>query len=86
MTLSLTTLNSCPLPDEVKELDSDSVSKLVKKLEQSEEENLVVKMNAGKGNESVKHSADLVLRLTKSVAPQYAEALALTHRNSHITQ
>lgn len=85
MTLSLATLYSCPLPPLVDSLDGEEISSAVQELQASEEVNLVVKVNAGKGNESVKHPTDLVQCLTHLVAPQYADALSLTHKNSHIT-
>lgn len=85
MTLSLSTLHSCPLPPLVSSLSNDEIDEIVQELQVSEGANLVVKVNAGKGNESVKHPAELVEKVTRLVAPQYAEALSLTHKNSHIT-
>jgi hypothetical protein len=60
-------------------------SGLVANLERSEKISKVVKKNAGKAIENIKHSPELVYSLTSFLFPQYAHHLSATHSNSHIT-
>lgn len=76
MTISLKTIQTLPIPD-------FTVSdELIGLLEESENTNVVVKMNAGKPNENVKHPVELVQKLNALVAPEYADPLFATHKNS----
>lgn len=76
MTISLKTIQTLPVPDFVVSDD------LIALLEASENENVVIKMNAGKPNENVKHPVELVQKLNALVAPQYAGQVFDTHKNS----
>jgi hypothetical protein len=78
MTVSLKTIQTLPIPDF--KVDES----LISLLEASEQNNLVVKMNAGKPNENVKHPVSLVTALNAVVAPDYVDALMETHSNSFI--
>lgn len=77
MTLSRATLLSLPVPPDLVVYDE-----AVKKLESSEAENLVFKMNAGKSNENVKHDLALIREINDLLYPEYAQALIDTHLNS----
>lgn len=79
MTVSLKTIQTLPVPDFTVD------ESLISLLESSEHNNLVVKMNAGKPNENVKHPVALVAALNAAVAPKYADALMETHSNSFVT-
>ena len=79
ITISKTTLGSVPVPVETAPRD------LVAALEASELENVVVKRNAGRPNENVKHPWRLLRRLNQAVAPEYVDALLATHANSHVS-
>jgi hypothetical protein len=57
---------------------------LVADVERSEFENVVVKRNAGRPNENVKHPWPLLRRLNLLVAPGFADALMSTHANSSL--
>jgi hypothetical protein len=57
---------------------------LVAALEASEAENVVVKRNAGRPNENVKHPWRLLRLLNQAVAPDDVDALLATHANSHL--
>lgn len=76
MTISLKTIQTLPVPDF--SVDESAITLL----EKSESENVVVKMNAGKPNENVKHPVELVQKLNALIAPDYATALFDTHKNS----
>jgi hypothetical protein len=76
--ITSSTLRSLPIPELTNEPD------LVAALEESEEKNLVVKMNAGKSNENVKHSVGLMARLNRFVVPEFAAPILDVHANSHI--
>lgn len=78
MTLALETIKSLPMPT----FKADET--LLSLLKQSETENLVFKMNAGKKNENVKHPLSLVDQINKTIAPEYAGLLLETHKNSFI--
>lgn len=79
MTLSEKTLLSLPVMNEM------SVSRsLLAKIELSEKTNRVVKRNAGKDNENVKHAPSLVREITRGLFPRFAGALASVHNNSVI--
>lgn len=78
MTVSLKTIQTLPIPDFVVD------ESLISLLEASEQNNLVIKMNAGKPNENVKHPVALVAALNAVVAPKYADALMDTHSNSFV--
>lgn len=79
MTVSLKTIQTLPIPDFTVD------ESLISLLERSEQDNLVIKMNAGKPNENVKHPVALVAALNAIVAPEYADALMETHSNSFVT-
>lgn len=57
---------------------------LVAALEASEVDNVVVKRNAGRPNENVKHPWRLLRLLNEAVAPDDVDALLATHANSHL--
>lgn len=76
MTISLKTIQTLPVPD----FPADESA--IDLLEKSEDENVVIKMNAGKPNENVKHPMGLVQKLNSLVAPDYATALFNTHKNT----
>lgn len=57
---------------------------LVALLEQSEADNVVVKVNAGKPNENVKHPWSLIRTLNAALYPRFAEDLIAQHTNSHL--
>ncbi len=78
ITVSKSTLESVPIP-----LDAAPVA-LVAALEASESENLVVKRNAGRRNENVKHPWRLLRDLNRAVAPRFVDDLLATHANSHV--
>lgn len=77
MTLSLDTLNRLPLIQGI-----EAQPELVKELEMSEQQNVVIKMNAGKPNENVKHQPTLVQQINATYFPEYATSLMGTHSNS----
>lgn len=79
MTLSLLTLETLPIIDSWTG-DAD----LAQQLKESEQENLVCKMNAGKPNENVKHDLGLIAKINETVCPEYADALLHTHKNSYL--
>jgi hypothetical protein len=78
ITISKSTLASVPVP-----IASPPLS-LVRGLEDSERENVVVKRNAGRLNENVKHPWRLLRDLNRAVAPGYVDELLATHANSHL--
>ena len=79
MTISEKTLLTLPIINEM------SVSKnLLARIELSEKTNRVIKRNAGKDNENVKHDPSLVREITKGLFPSFASALELVHNNSVI--
>lgn len=80
MTISEKTLLDLPIPH----FDPIVAQRFVKKLEQSEQTSKVVKMNAGKAIENIKHSSDLVHSVTAFLFPNYATDLGATHSNSHL--
>lgn len=80
MTISEKTLLDLPIPH----IDPVTAQQFVKELEQSERTSKVVKMNAGKATENIKHSSDLVHSLTAFLFPHYALDLGATHANSHL--
>ena len=77
MTISEKTLLTLPILDTMI-LDE----KLLHKIEQSEQTNLVVKKNAGKDNENVKHSMILIQEINKKFFPKFEGALRALHNNS----
>lgn len=79
MTISEKTLLSLPVISSIR-IDED----LVKKIEASEKTNRVVKRNAGKDNENVKHDPSLVSEITSFLFPKVASVLELVHNNSVI--
>lgn len=79
MTIASSTLYTLPVPD-----DLTISPELIARLEQSEQDNLVFKMNAGKANENVKHPMGLIHDLNKHIRAEYATALLDTHKNSHV--
>lgn len=81
MTISEKTLLDLPIPTD---FDNDRMHGLVDELERSERSSKVIKMNAGKAIENIKHPQELVLSLTKLLFPDYAQYLSKTHSNSHL--
>ena len=80
MTISEKTLLTLPV------MNGISVKQnLLRKMELSEKTNCVVKRNAGKDNENVKHDASLVREITKGLFPRFAIALERVHNNSVIS-
>jgi hypothetical protein len=79
ITVSRTILLSVPVPI------GDADPALVAALEASEAENLVVKRNAGRPNENVKHPWRLLRMLNQAVAPDDVDDLLATHANSHLS-
>ncbi len=78
ITVSRTILMSVPVPI------GDADPALIAALEVSEHENVVVKRNAGRRNENVKHPWRLLRMLNLAVAPDYVDDLLATHANSHL--
>jgi len=78
MTISEKTLLELPLPS----IPSGHMRDLVAALERSEKTSKVVKLNAGKSIENVKHPAELVQKLTHFLFPEHAPHLTATHANS----
>jgi hypothetical protein len=79
ITVSKSTLASLPLSLK------HAPAPLVSELEASERENVVVKQNAGRANENVKHPWPLLRQLNRAVAPDFADELMAVHANSHVT-
>lgn len=79
MTISEKTLLTLPVSDEIS-LDKN----LLLKIEQSEKTNCVIKKNAGKDNENVKHDSSLIQEINRSLFPRWANALQMLHSNSVI--
>jgi hypothetical protein len=79
ITVSRTILLSVPVPI------SAADPALVTALEASEADNVVVKRNAGRPNENVKHPWRLLRMLNQAVAPDDVDALLATHANSHLS-
>lgn len=77
MTLSEKTLLTLPVINEM-----PVSKKLLAKIELSEKTNRVMKRNAGKDNENVKHASALVREITSGLFPRFASALELVHNNS----
>jgi hypothetical protein len=78
ITVSRTILLSVPVPIAAAD------PALVAALETSEVDNVVVKRNAGRPNENVKHPWRLLRMLNEAVAPDDVDALLATHANSHL--
>jgi hypothetical protein len=78
ITVAKSTLASVPVPIEA------APASLVRALEASERDNVVVKRNAGRPNENVKHPWRLLRDLNRAVAPDDVDALLATHANSHL--
>ncbi len=57
---------------------------LVAELARSEEDNLVLKLNAGLATANVKHTWRVLRDLTTAVAPGYVDALLATHANTSL--
>lgn len=81
MTISEKTLLTLPLPD----VNARHMRDMVTALERSEQTSKVVKRNAGKATENVKHPAELVQKLTHMLFPEYALHLTATHANSFLS-
>lgn len=71
-------LTSIPIP-----LDAAPPA-LVERLARSEDENLVLKLNAGRATANVKHPWRMLRALTAAVAPGYVDALLATHANTSL--
>lgn len=81
-TVARATLASVPIPDAIAR--DGAPADLVAALAASEAENIVVKLNAGRANENVKHPWRLLRDLNRAVAPDFVDALLATHANSHL--
>lgn len=82
MTLSLDTLLTCPIENAMP-ISLQKADILTKKIEQSEKDNLVYKVNAGKNNENVKHPQELIIELNNSLfRSRTASKLHMVQRNS----
>lgn len=81
MTISEKTLLTLPIIDEMP-VDKN----LLRKIEQSEKTNRVVKRNAGKDNENVKHPFSLIREINEALFPGFANELELVHNNSVISR
>lgn len=79
MTLSERTLLTLPIMDDIP-IDED----LLSRIERSEVTNRVVKRNAGKDNENVKHDPSLIQELNARLFPCFADALGSLHANSMV--
>ncbi len=79
MTISEKTLLTLPILNEISPSDH-----LLTRIELSEKTNRVVKRNAGKDNENVKHDPALVREITNNLFPRFAIALGSVHNNSVI--
>jgi len=79
MTISEKTLLTLPI---VKNIIADK--DLLSKVEKSETTNLVIKRNAGKDNENVKHDLLLINEINKKMFPNFANILGKLHNNSVI--
>ncbi|MBM2820566.1 MAG: hypothetical protein HW405_326 [Candidatus Berkelbacteria bacterium] len=77
MTISEKTLLTLPVLNEIMVNKS-----LLTKIEMSEKTNRVIKRNAGKDNENVKHGSLLIQEITANLLPRFANALGLSHHNS----
>ena len=63
--------------DELKDIEHE----IIKKLEAEEETNLVIKMNAGKANENIKHSKETIDELDEYLG---VKELSFTKSNSYV--
>jgi len=79
MTISERTLLTLPVLDDVP-IDKN----LLLRIEESEKTNRVIKRNAGKDNENVKHDPLLVKEINKCLFPNFASELETLHNNSVI--
>lgn len=79
MTISEKTLLTLPVIDQIL-IDKN----LLSKIEESEKTNIVIKRNAGKDNENVKHDPLLIKEINKYLFPRFANALETLHSNSVI--
>lgn len=86
MSLSKDNLVSLPLIENLNVDDNEIVS-LIDKLENSEKINKVVKMNAGKANENIKHPFDLIDSLNKKILSdnELIENIVKSHKNSIVS-
>jgi len=76
MTLALETLYSVPL------VDFEPKQEIIVKLEHSEEENKVYKLNAGNMQENVKHSPDLINQINTILC--HYKTISYCHKNSEL--
>lgn len=81
MTISEKTLLDLPIPADINRLKA---MRFVKMLEASEQTSKVVKLNAGKEIENIKHSHDLIRSITEFLFPAHVASLTDTHSNSHL--
>jgi len=79
MTISEKTLLTLPI---IKGISVDK--NLLSKIELSEQINCVIKRNAGKDNENVKHNPSLIKEINRRLFPRFANALQILHNNSVI--
>ena len=75
MTLSKSTITSLRIDD------IPLNEEIIKKLEAEEETNLVIKMNAGKANENIKHSKETLDELDEYLG---VKELSFTKSNSYV--
>lgn len=66
-------------------LESSETQEVIAALEESEEKNLVVKLNSGRNNENVKHPTELIDKVNKLLyVPEVAETLLKNHSNNSL--
>lgn len=82
ITVSRATLASVPVPEPI--ASGGAPADLIAAIDASEVENVVVKLNAGRANENVKHPWRVLRELNHAVAPEFVDALLATHANSDL--
>lgn len=80
VTLPKRVLSSTPVPP-----PPENLAELVEELRASEGDNVVVKLNAGRENENIKHAESLVLKLDEALVPGLAEHAWLLRANDLFT-
>lgn len=80
MTLSLETIRTLPL------IDFEYPDNLIKEIEKSDTEDMVAHSNAGKIQENIKRSYNLLYEINNTIMPEYSNTLEKTHNNSIFTE
>lgn len=73
VTLTKKVLLSVPIPASLESAAPQTLADMVRRLRESEQSAVVTKQNAGRANENVKHSADLVRELDAVVLPELTD-------------